>query len=45
MIEALRVDLFRFLKAFTLPLMMFLIVGSFNLPYLTNDLNAWTLFL
>jgi hypothetical protein len=45
MIEALRVDLFRFLKAFSLPLMMFLIIGSFNLTNLTKDLNAWTLFL
>lgn len=45
MIEALRVDLSRFLKAFSLPLMMFLIVGSFNLTSLTNNLSAWTLFL
>ena len=45
MIEALRVDLFRFLKAFSLPLMMFLIIGSFNLTNLTNNLSAWTLFL
>lgn len=45
MIEALRVDLFRFLKAFSLPLMMFLIIGSFNLQNLTNGLSAWTLFL
>ena len=45
MIQALRIDLIRFLMAFSLPFLMFLIVGTFNSVDLTNGLDAWTLFL
>jgi hypothetical protein len=45
MIEALRGDLQKFIMAFSIPLMIFMIVGSFNLDFLTNNLDAWTLFL
>ena len=31
--------------AFSLPFVMFLVVGTFNSTDLTNNLNAWTLFL
>ena len=45
MIQALRIDLIRFLMAFSLPFIMFLVIGSFNSADLTNNLDAWTLFL
>ena len=45
MIETLRSDLLKFVMAFSLPFVIFLIIGSYNIKEFTIGLNSWTLFL
>ena len=45
MIETLRFDVQKFLMAFTLPFIIFYIIGNYNITALTDGLDSWTLFI